>query len=417
MSFVYHGVDFNGKTQTGTLEVASESEAIAQLSGKLSAILELREGDGASDEQLLSEDVQEIPFWRKSLFPLKMKTAELSFMTRQIATMLESGISLVQVLEGLSRIQQKPQMQQMLEEMALGIRKGNMFWQELSRYPSVFNNVYIKSVRAGEESGRLDEILRQLAEGQERLRRVKNDVKTAMYYPVFSFLVAVGVVLIMLLKVLPQFEKIYAGFGAKLPLLTRTLMSASYTVRHYGLLLLPLVLVLIGALLYLWRNNKKFRLTMEGIILSIPLFGSLFEQYMYAQICRVMGILLHSGVHIVQALHFTADVLPWEQSRNRMLQCAEMVKDGELMVNGFRQYEILPDIGTQMIAAGEDTGRLDEMLVRVADFYEEIIETRVKGLSSLLEPLMIVCLGGVVAVMLIGMYLPIFMLGGAMRHH
>jgi type IV pilus assembly protein PilC len=331
--------------------------------------------------------------------------------------MLGAGMSLVNSLEGLAVSQKDPKTSAIFRDIADKIRQGRSFWEALSFYPNSFNKMYINVVRSGEASGKLDEILKELADQMEKVRKIRSDVMGAMYYPVFSMVVAFIVVLIMLVKIIPIFEKMYAGFGAKLPAITMLLISISKNVRSHFFLFAGLFFALIILLRWLWQNNHAFRVNMETLVLGIPFFGSILREFAYVQLCRVLSMLLGSGVHIVESIQLTSEVVRWQSMRKGLKICAATLQEGQYLADGFQKENILPPLATQMIRSGEETGQVDKMLHNVANFYDEMLAAKIKGINSVIEPILIVLLGGLVAVLLLAMYMPIFSMSKAMRGH
>jgi type IV pilus assembly protein PilC len=417
--FQYKGLAGDGSKKKGIIEAEDDDQAAALLAPSISTLISLEEISAEEGNRQMVADEQKAnrgSFFDR-LFPHKIRATELTFFTRQLGIMLGAGMSLVNSLEGLAVSQKDPKTSAIFRDIADKIRQGRSFWEALSFYPNSFNKMYINVVRSGEASGKLDEILKELADQMEKVRKIRSDVMGAMYYPVFSMVVAFIVVLIMLVKIIPIFEKMYAGFGAKLPAITMLLISISKNVRSHFFLFAGLFFALIILLRWLWQNNHAFRVNMETLVLGIPFFGSILREFAYVQLCRVLSMLLGSGVHIVESIQLTSEVVRWQSMRKGLKICAATLQEGQYLADGFQKENILPPLATQMIRSGEETGQVDKMLHNVANFYDEMLAAKIKGINSVIEPILIVLLGGLVAVLLLAMYMPIFSMSKAMRGH
>ena len=417
--FKYKGLARDGNKKNGIIEAEDEDQAAALLRPSLSVLIALREISAEEgNQQMVAEDMKaNRGSFLERFFPHKIPATELSFFTRQLGIMLSAGMSLVSSLEGLAVSQRDRKTAAMFRDIADRIRQGKNFWEALAFYPHSFNKMYINVVRSGEASGKLDEILKELADQMEKVRKIRSDVMGAMYYPVFSMVVAFIVVLIMLIKIIPIFEKMYAGFGAKLPAITVMLISLSQNVRSHFFLFAGLLLAFAALIRWLWNNNHAFRVNMEGLILRIPFFGAILREFAYVQLCRVLSMLLGSGVHIVESIQLTSEVVRWQSMRRGLKTCAASLQEGQYLADGLQREKILPPLATQMIRSGEETGQVDRMLHNVANFYDEMLSAKIKGINSVIEPILIVMLGGLVAVLLLAMYMPIFSMSKAMRGH
>ncbi len=413
--FSYLGRDGDGRKVSGVIEAVNEKNALIMLRPKVEVVLDLRELGLDEQKDMSVKPAGWSVLW-KSLNGYNPSLADKAFLVYQMAAMLEAGIDLVQVLESLAEEHDDPKARRMLSDLAARMRGGESFSEALSHYPRVFNQVFVNVVRAGEESGKLNETLKELSEQMERLYRIRNKVISAVSYPVFTLFVAVAVVLIMLIKVLPMFEKIYSSFGARLPIATRALVAVSHGIRENFFLTGLVLVMLLSLLMYLWKK-PEWRLRMEAFIYRMPVFGPLIQEYIYVQICRVLGLLVRSGVHIIDSLRFTSAATPWLRFKRGIDITTEGVSQGQSLALQFKENKVIPGVASRMLAVGEDTGRIDDMLDKVANFYDERVTNKVKILSSLIEPLLIVVLGGIVGLVLVAMYMPVFMLGKVMKGH
>ena len=417
--FQYKGLAKDGHKKNGIIEAEDEDQAAALLRPAISTLINIEEiSQEEGNRMLVAEDIKanRVSFLAR-IFPHKISATELSFFTRQLGIMLGAGMSLVNSLEGLAVSQQNPKTVAMFRDIADRIRQGKNFWEALAFYPNSFNKMYINVVRSGEASGKLDEILKELADQMEKIRKIRSDVMGAMYYPIFSVVVAFVVVLIMLIKIIPIFEKMYAGFGAKLPPITLLLISISQEIRSHFFLFFGLFCSLVFGLRQLWLKNHIFRVNFEALLLRIPFFGTILREFAYVQLCRILSMLLGSGVHIVESIQLSAEVVRWQSMSQGLKTCAGNLQEGQYLADSFQKEKILPDLATQMIRSGEETGQVDQMLHNVANFYDEMLSAKIKGINSVIEPILIVLLGGLVALLLLAMYMPIFSMSKAMQGH
>jgi type IV pilus assembly protein PilC len=414
--FRYTGRDATGKKVAGVIEAVNEKNALVMLRSMVDVVLGLEEVNvqGTSVTQKDFPD-RKMGFW-ESLTAYNPSLADKAFLVYQIAAMLESGIDIVAAMESLAEEYEDKKARVMLADMAEKMREGESFSEVLARYPKVFSNVFVNVIRAGEESGKLDETLNSLSQQMEDLYKIRSKVISAMAYPVFTLCVAIGVVIIMLVKVLPMFEQIYSGFGAQLPAATRMLINISHFLRDHFIIATVVTVAACMFVAWLWRK-PEWRVRMELMIYRIPVFGTLLQEYIYVQTCRILGLLVRSGVHIIDSLRFTSSATPWLKYKYGIDASLDGVSQGESLAELFGRHAVLPRIAARMLAVGEETGRIDDMLEKVASFYNDRVDNKVKMLSSLVEPLLIVALGGLVGLILVAMYMPVFMLGKAMKHH
>lgn len=414
--FRYTGRDAQGKKVSGIIEAVNEKNALVMLKPLVEVVLGLEEVDQPEKAAAQTPvDMKKMGLW-ESLTAYNPSLADKSFLVYQIAAMLEAGIDIVAALDSLAGEYENKKARVMLADMADRMREGKTFSEVLSMYPRVFTPVFVNVVRAGEESGKLDETLTALAEQMENLYKIRSKVISAMAYPVFTLLVAIGVVIIMLVKVLPMFEQIYSGFGAQLPAATMMLINISHFLRDHFVIAVVLTCAICLLMAWLWKK-PAWRLRMELFLYRIPVFGTLLQEYIYVQTCRVLGLLVRSGVHILDSLRFTSAATPWLKYKYGVDATLEGVGRGEGLAELFGRHAVIPGIAARMLAVGEETGRIDDMLEKVASFYSDRVDNKVKMLSSLVEPFLIVALGGLVGLILFAIYMPIFMLGKAMRHH
>ncbi|MFH2123741.1 MAG: type II secretion system F family protein [Pseudomonadota bacterium] len=415
--YKYQGRDKNSQLKTGVLTAGNKQGAMVMARAFVAVLLSLEE---INAEQAAILERKYSTRKKGSLlaqwFPYRPSLATKAFIFFQLAAMLEAGLDLMPALEALGEEMEDARAQQMFFGISKSIQEGKDLSQALAEYPRIFEEVIVNVVAVGEASGQLDTVLKSISFQMDRLHEVRGNVIGALAYPAITLVVAFGMVLVMLLKVLPMFEAIYAEFGSKLPLITRSLIAVSHTIRDHFILCGIGVALVIFVANWLW-GIPKYREKMEQFVYRIPIFGSLIEEYIYVQISRTFGLLIRSGIHVLQALQHTAMATPWITYRNRIITTKEGVAEGEMISAQFKKYKVLPPIANQLLTAGEHTGTIDDMLDKIAAFYDRKVMNKVKILSSLIEPLMIVFLGALIGVLLVAMYMPIFMLGKAMKGH
>jgi type IV pilus assembly protein PilC len=415
--YKYQGRDKDSRLINGVLTAGNKQGAMIMVRAHVVALLSIEE---VSDEEGKALERKYSKTKKGSLraqwLPYRLSLAEKAFIFFQLAAMLEAGLDLMPALNAMGEEMDDPRAKQMFFTISQGIQDGKDLSQALAMYPKIFEEVIINVVTVGEASGQLDKVLKSISYQLDRLHEVRGNVIGALTYPAITLLVAFGMVLVMLLKVLPMFEAIYAEFGSQLPLVTRSLILVSHGIRDHYILCGAAFAALCFFVNRLW-NIPKYREKMELMIFRIPIFGNLIEEYIYVQICRTLGLLFRSGVHILQAMHHTALAIPWLSYRNRIIGSKEGVSEGEMVSTMFKKNKVLPPIANQLLSAGEQSGMIDDMLDKTAAFYDRKVMNKVKILSSLIEPLMIVFLGALIGVLLVAMYMPIFMLGKAMKGH
>jgi type IV pilus assembly protein PilC len=329
--------------------------------------------------------------------------------TRQFATMIDAGLPLVQCLEILASQQDNKVLKKTLTEIRESVEGGSTFAAALKQHPKVFSSLYANMVEAGEAGGILDTILNRLAQYMEKAMSLKKKIKSAMIYPSTIVTVAVLVVIFLLVFVIPTFKAMFEGFGATLPLPTQIVLELSRIVRAY---ILVGVAGIVGGLVALrwWYGTASGRTTVDRLLLRLPVVGILIRKVAVAKFTRTLGTLISSGVSILDALDITA-----RTAGNRIVEIAVLrtrasISEGKTLAEPLRDSGVFPPMVVQMIAVGEQTGALDAMLGKIADFYDEEVDTAVGNLTALLEPMLMVFLGVVIGGVVIAMYMPIFKL-------
>jgi len=333
---------------------------------------------------------------------------EIAVFSRQLATMLKSGVPLVTSFQIISGGVKNPRMRTMVESVRAEVEGGGSLYEALHAHPVQFDELYTNLVKAGESAGVLDTILDEIASYRERIESIKGKIKKALYYPIAVIGVAIIVSAILLIYVIPQFEGIFASFGADLPAFTQAIIDASRWLRANGLFVLVGATAGVVAFIMAKKRSQKFAHWIGRTSLKIPIIGEILEKSAIARFCRTLAITFAAGVPLVDALKIVGGATGNVVYNDAALRIREDVAVGHQLQLAMQQTNVFPNMVIQMAAIGEEAGSLDEMLVKVAEAYEEEVNNSVDALSSLLEPLIIVFIGGVVGTMVIAMYLPIF---------
>ncbi len=341
-----------------------------------------------------------------------VKAKELAIFTRQFSVMIDAGLPLVQCLEILATQQENKTFQKVLTGTRSAVEGGSTLSAAMKTYPKVFDPLYSNMVEAGETGGILDTILQRLSTYIEKNVKLQAAVKSALIYPIGVLSIAAGVIILLLWKVVPIFASLFAGLGVDLPLPTKIVIGASHFVGSiFGLL----ILVAIGAAIFglkVWYGTPQGRYVIDSIILKLPVLGILMRKIAVARFTRTLGTLISSGVPILEGLDITAKTSGNAVVEKALFSVRKSLEEGKSLTEPLKDSTVFPGMVTQMIAVGEQTGAMDAMLQKIADFYEDEVDAAVKDLLTALEPIMIVFLGIVVGGVVISMYLPLFTLIG-----
>ncbi|MBD3234304.1 MAG: type II secretion system F family protein [candidate division Zixibacteria bacterium] len=337
----------------------------------------------------------------------KIKKIDISRFTRQFATMISAGLPMVQCLEILAKQSENPEMRKVIEEVKEGVQGGATLSDALSKHRNAFDELYVNMVEAGEIGGALDTILVRLAAFREKADALVRKVKGAMVYPIVVLIVALGVTIGMLTFIVPVFAKMFTGLGTELPAPTQIILSISDTLKANFLNIIIGIVALV--FLYKWYGRKpKGRLNIDKAKLKIPLIGDLTRKSSISRFTRTLGTLLSSGVSILDALEITGKTAGNMVVQRAIKKSVVSIAEGETITAPLKESGVFPPMVIQMISVGEKTGGLDEMLSKIADFYDEEVDAAVAALTSVIEPIIIVFLGVVMGGILIAMYLPMF---------
>jgi type IV pilus assembly protein PilC len=342
---------------------------------------------------------------------------ELAIFTRQFSVMIDAGLPLVQCLEILSSQQENKTFQKVLAGTRGAVEGGSTLSAAMKQYPKVFDALFTNMVEAGETGGILDTILQRLAAYIEKNVKLQRAVKSALVYPIGVLTIAAAVITLLLWKVVPVFATLFAGLGVDLPLPTRIVIGLSHFVGSiFGFLIFVAIIGCVVGL-KVWYGTPGGRMAIDTIILKLPVLGILMRKIAVARFTRTLGTLISSGVPILEGLDITAKTSGNAVIEKALTQVRKSLEEGKSLTDPLKESEVFPGMVTQMIAVGEQTGAMDAMLQKIADFYEEEVDAAVKDLLTALEPIMIVFLGLVVGGVVISMYLPLFSLIGKLSGH
>jgi len=381
----------SGREIRNTVEALSEQTAIAALLNRNLLVVEIKEKIAKRGQTKGG----------------KVALADLVVFTRQLATMIDAGIAIVQSLQALADQTPNKVMRDTIRDVCTRVEGGESFSEALTRHPKAFNRLYVAMVGAGEKGGLLSEILARLATYQENTERLRKKVKTALMYPTVVTVVAIVITVFLLVRVIPTFKEVYSGFGAKLPGPTEVLIGISEIVQHYLLFLI----ILAGGAVWGWLyflKTKPGREFWDTQRIKLPIFGPIAHKICLARFTRTLSSLVRSGVPILEVLQIVSQTVGNVVMEKAIKAAAVDIERGEGISAALAKYPVFPSMVVRMLSAGEQTGKIDTMLERVADFLDEEIDTTLSGLMSLIEPLLIVFLGVVIGGMVICMFLPIF---------
>jgi type IV pilus assembly protein PilC len=381
----------SGREIRNTVEALSEQAAIAALLNRNLLVVEIREKIAKRGQTKGG----------------KVALGDLVVFTRQLATMIDAGIAIVQSLQALGDQTPNKVMRDTVRDITARVEAGESFSDALSRHPKSFNRLYVSMVSAGEKGGLLAEILSRLATYLENTERLRKKVKTALMYPTVVTVVAIVITIFLLVRVIPTFKEVYSGFGAELPGPTQVLIDISDLVKHYLLILIVLAGAAVWGWLY-WIKTKPGREFWDRQRIKLPIFGPIAHKICLARFTRTLASLVRSGVPILEVLQIVSQTVGNVVMEKAIKSAAADIERGEGISAALAKHPVFPTMVVRMLSAGEQTGNIDTMLERVANFLDEEIESTLSGLMSLIEPLLIVFLGVVIGGMVICMFLPIF---------
>ena len=395
-TYKYVAKDKDGKTVTGTTDAGNNEALINLLRERGLIIISVVETTGKSSLEF-------------SFLKQRVKQDDLVIFSRQLATMVSAGIPLVGALDILSEQIENPTFKSVITDVHDEIETGKSLSEGFAKHGGVFSGLFVNMVKAGESSGMLDDILDRVALYLEKTSALQKKVKSAMIYPAIISVMAMGVTALLLIKVIPIFNDIYAGFGAELPTPTRILISISNFARKYFLLSL-IGLAGISFLLSHFAKTEKGRVLIDGWLLKLPIFGIIFRKVAVSKFTRTFSTLVKSGVPILTCLDIVGKTAGNKVIEKAVTEVRSSIKEGETIAEPLMKSGVFPPMVVRMVSVGEKTGELDKMLSKIADFYDEQVDAAVSGLTSMIEPLIIAFLGVVIGTIVICMFLPIFKL-------
>jgi type IV pilus assembly protein PilC len=393
-----------GRTLKKKIEAPTKEAAIKMVRGRTGIVM---------DSVKPAPKAITIPGLDKLLTP-RITTKDITIFVRQFATMIDAGLPLVQCLEILGNQQENPTFGALIKKLRSDVEEGATFADALRKHPKYFDNLFVNLVEAGETGGILDTILNRLATYMEKNEAIKAKIKGAMVYPVIVISVAVIVVIVLMVFVIPVFATLFTELGAELPLPTRIVLWLSHFIKRWIWFMIPAVIALIFAFRKYYATEQG-RVVVDAALLKVPIFNDLIVKSSVARFTRTLGTLISSGVPILDSLEITA-----KASGNAIIELAilatrDSIKEGKTIAEPLEATEVFPSMVVQMISVGEQSGALDTMLSKIADFYEEEVDHAVEALTSAMEPMLIVFLGITVGGVVIAMYMPMFTMISALK--
>ncbi|MFH1062073.1 MAG: type II secretion system F family protein [Candidatus Omnitrophota bacterium] len=405
--FNYVAVSKDGADIKGTVEAINLNDALTKIKGKGYFPSEVVAAHLSTKKSFLAALIKKLSFFR--LADAKIKDIDLVIFTRQLSVLLDAGLSLVRGLHTLKKQSRFKAMNAVIADVVDMIESGRAFSDALAHYPDTFSKVYINIVKAGETGGAMDQVLRRLADFLERNLRLKQRIQAALIYPSLVLAVSLTILILILVFVIPRFMEMFQDTGVALPFLTLCIMSFSNFLLTKWYVFFAVIILFIGCykmLLY----NSKFRNYIDNLKLNIPVLGGLTQKVIAARFSRTLSTLLSGGVPILRALELTKEVSGNEVVAKAIANVAEHVKEGGFISKVLENNPAFPQLMINMIAVGEESGALDKMLAKVADTYEEEVDVTANTLTSLLEPFLVIVMGGFVFIIVLAMFLPLLTL-------
>lgn len=416
-TYSYQALNASGKTQKGTVEASSSEEALQRIKAQGYFPTSVQPQKAKKDKSAKGQDAETTKKKKKKkgggIAIGGVKPKHLTLFTRQLSTLQDAGLPLLRSLQILESQQKPGKLKNILVGVCEEVEGGSSLSESMGKYPKAFNHLYVKMVNAGEIGGVLDLILQRLSEFMEKSERLKRKIKSAMIYPVVVVVIATLILTGIMLFIIPKFQEIFADFGVELPALTQFLIDTSdwvagtrtgQKVPGYAIILLGVPLVWIS--LKLIRKTPPGRATFDVLFLWTPIFGKLIRKTTIARFTRTLGTLIGAGVPILEAVTITAETSGNYVFEKALKKVHDSIREGESFAGPLRESRTCDAIVVNMIDVGEETGDMDAMLMKIADNYDEEVDVAVAGLVSLLEPLMVVLLGGMVGTIVVAMFLP-----------
>ncbi len=409
--FNYKALDKGGKEIRGSIDATGEEAVVERLRSMgyfATEVIQVKTGMGQMD-------LSDLPIFRfigKVISRGKVGLKDLSTFTRQLATLVGAGLPLLRGLQILQEQVENKNLQEALVAITHDVESGSNLSDAMSKHPRIFNKLFVNMVKAGEIGGALEEVLDRLAVFNEKSAALRGKVKSAMIYPVVVVSIALIVVAIIMIKVVPKFKEMFEGMGAELPYLTTLLINASEWVqKNWWAPPVILVATIIGFKLF--ASTRAGGFILDRVKLRLPVFGTIIQKSCIARFARTFGTLLDTGVPILQTLTIVRETSGNEVVARGVEEIHASIRDGDTVSEPMKNYPVFPIMVVHMVAVGEETGALDKMLIKVADSFEREVDDAVEGMAKLIEPFMIVLLGGLIGGVVVALYLPIFTVGNA----
>lgn len=399
----YKGVNGKGKQVRGTLDAENQRALKESLKAKSIYVTEVWEGKKKAE----SLGAQEVDF--KRMFAGRVSLGDIAVFTRLVATLLKAGIPLVEALGAMVDQTEKLPLREALDDIRKKVREGTSLALAMRDHPKLFDDLYINMVRAGESSGKLDLVLVRLTEFLEAQQALRSKVIAAFVYPAIMSVLGTGIVFFLMTFVVPKVTQLFEGQDKALPLITEILVTVSHLLANWWFIILPLIVGIALGFRY-WKNSKEGRPVWDEFVLKVPLFGGLTRMVAIARFSKTLSTLLSSGVPLLTAMDIVKDILGNLTLIKVVEQARDNIREGDSIAGPLKRSGHFPSIVTHMIAVGERSGQLEEMLENVSESYSQQVETRIQALTTLLEPIMIVVMGGVVAFIVFAIMLPILQL-------
>jgi type IV pilus assembly protein PilC len=392
--------DRTGKTHSGVLETESRTALVEQLWKRDFVVLSI------------DERARHVSAWKLS--SPKVKAEQLVIFSRQLATMVDSGIPITPALDILAEQMEDRGFRHTLKKVRDDITAGSGLSESIGRHPRVFSEFYVNMVRAGESSGRLDEILDRVAAYLEKVTALQRKVKASLFYPAFVSVLALAITSFLLIVIVPKFKEIFAALGGELPLATRLLLGLSEFLGRYLIFEAAAVVgLVVGFRLYI--NTPRGRVWFDRTALRVPVIGKLLQKVVIARFARTLATLTKSGVPILTSLEIVAKTSGNKVVEHAVMASRSSIKEGENIADPLAHSKVFPPMVTRMISVGEKTGELEKMLSKIADFYENEVDAAVTALTSLIEPLVIAVLGVIIGAIVIALFMPIFTISSMIK--
>ncbi len=415
-NFQYSALDAKGEQTTGAVSAASEAEAIQQLRAKGLYPTQITEegktkGKGKA-APAKSKTAAKAKTASKGHLGGRIKPKSLMIFTRQLATLIDSGLPLLRSLTVLEKQEPNPVLKATVSALAENVQGGSTFSESLAQHPKIFNKLYVNMVKAGELGGVLEIVLNRLAEYQEKAQKLKNKIVSAMVYPVIVMFIAVAILVFLMIFIVPKFKEMFTNTDSELPLISKIVFGMSEFFLARPLIVPNVVFVFIvfgiGVFLFnLWGRTSGGRVIIDNMKLKMPVLGDIQRKSAVSRFSRTLGTLVTSGVPILQALNITRDTAGNVVISKAIEKVHEAVKEGETIVTPLQASGVFPNMVISMVDVGEETGQLPEMLLKVADVYDDEVDNAVTALTSILEPIMIVILALIVGAVVFALFLPL----------